>query len=141
MTTARRCSILRPPRLATAALLVAMSGAAGASQGAPAAQAPAADPNVVINPVMYQGLRYRSAGPQQGGRVTAISGVRQEPCTFYMGPSGGGVWKTTNCGSRWTPVSDGQIETGSIGAIAVAGASSGAATERPCRGLPVIIRR
>ena len=46
--------------------------------------------------------------------------MRQQPCTFYQGASGGGVWKTTDCGGLWAPVSDGQIETGSIGAIAVA---------------------
>jgi photosystem II stability/assembly factor-like uncharacterized protein len=79
----------------------------------------AGDPNVVVNPTMFQGLRFRSVGPSRGGRVTAISGVRRQPCTFYMGATGGGVWKTTNCGISWDPVSDGQIDTGSIGAIAV----------------------
>ena len=79
-----------------------------------------ADPNVVVNPALFQGLRFRSVGPHRGGRVTAIAGVRQQPCTFYQGATGGGVWKTTDCGSTWLPVSDGQIDTGSIGALAVA---------------------
>ena len=122
MTTSR-LSRPRARRLAAAALIVALFPAAGTIGGRPVtavAQGPAADPNVVVNPVLFQGLRYRSIGPHRGGRVTAISGVRQQPCTFYMGGTGGGVWKTTNCGAVWEPVSDGQMETGSIGAIAVA---------------------
>ncbi|MEO6212837.1 MAG: hypothetical protein ABIP65_04340, partial [Vicinamibacterales bacterium] len=51
--------------------------------------------------------------------VTAIAGVKSQPCTFYQGASGGGVWKTENCGESWTPVSDGQMATGSIGSIDV----------------------
>ena len=67
----------------------------------------------------WQDLRWRNVGPSRGGRVTAIAGVRSQPCTFYMGGTGGGVWKTQNCGESWTPISDGQIETGSIGSIDV----------------------
>ncbi|HSP90531.1 MAG TPA: hypothetical protein VLN08_06480, partial [Vicinamibacterales bacterium] len=121
MTTIR-LSRPRARHIAVAALIVALFAAAGAVGGrlaAAPAQGPAADPNVIVNPVLYQGLRYRSVGPHRGGRVTAISGVRQQPCTFYQGATGGGVWKTTDCGALWTPVGDGQIETGSIGAIAV----------------------
>jgi photosystem II stability/assembly factor-like uncharacterized protein len=77
------------------------------------------DPNIVVNPAMFEDLRFRSVGPSRGGRVTAVAGVRTQPCTFYMGSTGGGVWKTTDCGIRWRPVSDGQIDTGSIGAIDV----------------------
>jgi hypothetical protein len=102
-----------------AASIVALFASAGGMIAAPSQGGPAADPNVLVNPVMYQGLKYRSVGPHRGGRVTAISGVRQQPCTFYQGATGGGVWKTTDCGALWTPVGDGQIETGSIGAIAV----------------------
>ncbi|MPZ18836.1 MAG: hypothetical protein GEV06_13110 [Luteitalea sp.] len=64
-------------------------------------------------------MKWRNVGPQRGGRVTAIAGVRTTPCTFYMGATGGGVWKTESCGNDWRPVSDGQIATGSIGAIDV----------------------
>jgi photosystem II stability/assembly factor-like uncharacterized protein len=65
------------------------------------------------------GLSYRSIGPFRGGRVTAVSGVRQQLCTFYMGATGGGVWKTEDCGHSWRNISDGFFATGSIGAIAV----------------------
>ena len=47
------------------------------------------------------------------------SGVRTQPNMFYMGTTGGGVWKTDNYGITWVPVTDGQISTGSIGAIDV----------------------
>ena len=72
-----------------------------------------------IASTLYQDLRWRSAGPSRGGRVTAIAGVRSQPCTYYMGATGGGVWKTESCGTEWTPISDGQIATGSIGSIDV----------------------
>ncbi|MFN0108117.1 MAG: WD40/YVTN/BNR-like repeat-containing protein [Blastocatellia bacterium] len=69
---------------------------------------------------LFQGLRYRSIGPARGGRVTAVAGHRRQPNTFYMGATGGGVWKTTDAGQSWQNVSDGFFETASIGAIAVA---------------------
>jgi photosystem II stability/assembly factor-like uncharacterized protein len=75
--------------------------------------------NIVVNPNTYQDLRWRSIGPHRGGRSTAAAGVRTQPNVFYMGATGGGVWKTENYGVTWTPISDGQIATGSIGAIDV----------------------
>jgi photosystem II stability/assembly factor-like uncharacterized protein len=68
----------------------------------------------------YNDLKWRSVGATRGGRVTAYSGVRQQPHTFYFGGVGGGVWKTDDAGIAWVPVSDGQIATGSIGSIDVA---------------------
>jgi len=76
--------------------------------------------STVVNPNLYQDLRWRSIGPHRGGRSTAAAGVRTQPNVFYMGATGGGVWKTENYGITWFPVSDGQIPTGSIGAIDVA---------------------
>jgi len=93
---------------------------AAAIRAQPAARVAAgAAADVAVDPKHFQDLRWRNAGPTRGGRVTAIAGVRTELCTFYMGSTGGGVWKTADCGSEWTPISDGQIATGSIGAIAV----------------------
>lgn len=65
-------------------------------------------------------LSYRNVGPSRGGRVTAVAGHRDHPFTFYMGATGGGVWKTENYGTNWFPISDGYFETGSIGSIRVA---------------------
>lgn len=74
-----------------------------------------------IEPELLQALEYRSIGPYRGGRVTAVEGVRTKPYTFYMGSTGGGVWKTEDAGERWTNISDGYFEAGSIGSITVAG--------------------
>jgi photosystem II stability/assembly factor-like uncharacterized protein len=76
--------------------------------------------NAIIDPHTYQDMHWRQIGPFRGGRSTAATGVRQQPNVFYMGATGGGVWKTENYGITWMPVSDGQIVTGSIGSIAVA---------------------
>ncbi len=69
---------------------------------------------------LYQAMEFRSIGPYRGGRVTAVAGVRSEPDTFYMGSTGGGVWKTTNAGLDWVNVSDGYFRAASMGALAVA---------------------
>jgi len=73
-----------------------------------------------IDPKLWSGMQYRNVGPIRGGRVTAVTGVEQQPYTFYMGSTGGGVWKTTDAGHTFINVSDGQIAVGSIGAMMVA---------------------
>ncbi|HZL92065.1 MAG TPA: hypothetical protein VFB99_00425, partial [Vicinamibacterales bacterium] len=86
-----------------------------------APQKPAMAPQMPgVDPALLQGLRYRLVGPSRGGRVTAVTGVPSEPRTFYMGVASGGVFKTTDGGTTWLPISDGQIPLGSIGAITVA---------------------
>lgn len=72
------------------------------------------------DPALWSALRYRMIGPLRGGRVTAIAGVPTQPRTFYMGGTGGGVWKTTDAGHNWANISDGQIAVGSMGALDVA---------------------
>ncbi len=72
------------------------------------------------DPSALHSLSYRLVGPTQGGRVTAVAGHRSHPGTFYMGATGGGVWKTDDYGASWYPISDGYFGTGSIGAIRVA---------------------
>ena len=68
---------------------------------------------------LYESLEWKFAGPYRGGRSTAVSGVISKPYTFYMGTTGGGVWKTTDAGNNWKNISDGQITVGSIGSISV----------------------
>jgi photosystem II stability/assembly factor-like uncharacterized protein len=97
--------------------LVALYPASGARQTRVHAQQTS---NAVINPALYQDLRWRTVGPHRGGRSTAAVGVRTQPNVFYMGATGGGVWKTENYGITWLPITDGQFPTGSIGAIDVA---------------------
>ncbi|HSJ26178.1 MAG TPA: hypothetical protein VK929_15980 [Longimicrobiales bacterium] len=73
-----------------------------------------------MDPSVLEGLDYRYVGPTRGGRVTAVAGHRAQPNTFYFGGTGGGVFRTDDAGETWTPITDGQIPVGSIGAIKVA---------------------
>ena len=73
-----------------------------------------------ISEEMYSNLEWSFVGPTRGGRSTAIAGIPSKPYTFFMGTTGGGVWKTTDAGLNWKNVSDGEITVGSIGSIAVA---------------------
>jgi photosystem II stability/assembly factor-like uncharacterized protein len=70
-------------------------------------------------PNLFDALQWRFIGPFRGGRVLAVTGVPGDERTFYFGSVGGGVWKTTNAGTVWTPIFDAQ-NIASIGAIAVA---------------------
>jgi len=72
------------------------------------------------NPDLYKGLKFRNIGPFRGGRSVAVTGVPNDPLTYYMGSTGGGIWKTEDAGTNWKNISDGQLKTGSVGAIAVA---------------------
>jgi photosystem II stability/assembly factor-like uncharacterized protein len=65
-------------------------------------------------------LKWRSIGPFRGGRSVTATGVTGDIFTYYMGTTGGGVWKTDDIGVTWHNISDGFFKTGSVGAIAVA---------------------
>ncbi|MEZ5462624.1 hypothetical protein [Dokdonella sp.] len=78
------------------------------------AAAPADDLNTYFKPV-----KWRSIGPFRGGRSNASTGVVGDPRTYYMGTTGGGLWKTTDMGLSWSNVSDGYFQTATIGAVAV----------------------
>ena len=64
-------------------------------------------------------LKYRNIGPFRGGRANAGTGVIGDPMTYYMGTTGGGVWKTSDAGQHWDNISDGYFKYGSVGAISV----------------------
>lgn len=68
----------------------------------------------------FDALQYREVGPERGGRVTTVTGTAMLPGTFYLGASGGGVWKSEDYGTSWNNVSDGFFATPSIGAIEIA---------------------
>ncbi len=72
-----------------------------------------------IETELFSGLKWRNIGPFRGGRSVASSGVFGDPMTYYMGNTGGGVWKTTDAGQTWKNISDGFFELGSVGAIGV----------------------
>ena len=74
----------------------------------------------VVEPSLLDTLEWRLIGPWRGGRVTAVTGVPDDPMLYYMGATGGGVWRTTNAGATWENISDEHFEVGTIGHIAVA---------------------
>lgn len=69
---------------------------------------------------VFKAVKWRSIGPFRGGRSVASTGVIGDPKTYYMGTTGGGLWKTGDMGITWRNISDGFFKTGSVGAVAVA---------------------
>ena len=66
----------------------------------------------------YKSIQWRNIGPFRGGRSAAVTGVENKANLYYMGATGGGVWKTTDAGNSWSNISDGFFG-GSVGAVAV----------------------
>jgi photosystem II stability/assembly factor-like uncharacterized protein len=75
------------------------------------------------DPALLSALRWRSIGPNRGGRSIACAGSAARPLEYYFGATGGGLWKTTDGGLNWEPVTDGQIRSSSVGAVAVSESS------------------
>lgn len=75
--------------------------------------------NSAFDATQFESLKFRNIGPFRGGRSNTACGVIGDPMTYYMGSTGGGVWKTTDAGNTWKNISDGFFNTGSVGAIAV----------------------
>jgi photosystem II stability/assembly factor-like uncharacterized protein len=68
---------------------------------------------------LLDSYKWRNIGPDRGGRSIAVSGVKGRPNEAYFGAVGGGLWKTTDSGENWAPVTDFQITAASVGAVAV----------------------
>ena len=87
------------------------------------ASTPAASPPtaaaVPVSSSLYGALRWRSIGPYRGGHALAVAGIPGDPTTFYFGAVAGGVWRTTDGGGTWNPLTD-DTPISSVGAIAVA---------------------
>ena len=62
-----------------------------------------------IDPALLDAYRWRGIGPNRGGRSVAVAGVKGRPREAYFGAVGGGLWKTTDAGNNWAPVTDGQL--------------------------------
>ncbi|MGB8510771.1 MAG: hypothetical protein WCD76_20535, partial [Pyrinomonadaceae bacterium] len=118
MTRATRLS--RTISVLMSAIILAGAHASFAlAQGAGASsEAERSNSSAEKNP--FKPLAYRQIGPFRGGRVSAVAGVAGQPMVYYFGATGGGVWKTTDGGATWEPVSDATFKTGSVGAVAVA---------------------
>lgn len=99
---------------ATLSLLLCTAVTASAQRARATAPAP------TVNPASFEGMQFRYAGHSVGGRVNTVAGHASQPRTFYMGVASGGVFRTTDGGESWQPISDGKIPVASIGSIAVA---------------------
>jgi photosystem II stability/assembly factor-like uncharacterized protein len=99
---------------ATSARTVALAQPTARGAATPASMQAAYDSSA------FRALQWRLIGPFRGGRANAIAGVTSQPFVYYVGYTGGGVWKTENAGASWRNISDTFFRTGSIGAIAVA---------------------
>ncbi|MCX6544401.1 MAG: glycosyl hydrolase [Acidobacteria bacterium] len=68
---------------------------------------------------LFSSLKWRAIGPNRGGRSVAVAGSASRPFEYYFGATGGGVWKTSDGGTTWRPVTDKFLKTSSVGALAV----------------------
>ena len=68
----------------------------------------------------YKQMRWRNIGPLRGGRSLGSAGSPGRSNEYYFGATGGGLWKTTDGGQNWSPVTDGQVTSSSVGAVAIA---------------------
>jgi photosystem II stability/assembly factor-like uncharacterized protein len=75
--------------------------------------------DATVDQSLLTGLRWRSIGPARGGRSQAVAGSSKRPHEYYFGATGGGLWKTTDGGLNWRPVTDQFLRSSSVGAIAV----------------------
>ncbi len=118
MRTSRRSLLVIA---AVAAVSVALSATPAEAQVRPAARPvrPAALAPVTLDTTLLAAYKWRNIGPDRGGRSIATSGVVGRPKEGYFGAVGGGLWKTTDGGDTWAPVTDGQLHSASVGAVAV----------------------
>ncbi|HEU4564088.1 MAG TPA: glycosyl hydrolase [Gemmatimonadaceae bacterium] len=103
---------LAAPALAALLVLPPRSGAQSASRAPQPARA-------LYDSTLFATLKWREVGPYRGGRSVAAAGSAARPYEYWMGTTGGGVFKTTDGGITWTPASDKHFG-GPIGAIGVA---------------------
>jgi photosystem II stability/assembly factor-like uncharacterized protein len=100
------------------ALALTLAGVSPADR-TPASAAAQGEPATATTDPILASVRWRSIGPLRGGRSIAVTGVKGRPREGYFGAVGGGLWKTTDGGENWMVVTDGQIHSSSVGAVAV----------------------
>lgn len=122
----RRYSISRRIRVVQIIVLAAClaTNVFGTAQSSSAEQASSAIANDAganggYDAALFGALRWRNIGPNRGGRSIAAAGSSSRQLEYYFGAVGGGLWKTSDGGTTWAPVTDGQIRSSSVGAVAV----------------------
>ena len=75
--------------------------------------------SLAIESLPFPPLKWRCIGPKRGGRSIAVAGHKDRPFEYYFGATGGGLWKSTDAGTTWRPVTDGKINSSSVGAVQV----------------------
>jgi photosystem II stability/assembly factor-like uncharacterized protein len=85
-----------------------------------AATASWASAQTPVDSQLFRGMEWRTIGPNRGGRSIAVAGSAARPLEYYFGATGGGLWKTIDAGVSWNPVTDHQLHSSSVGAVAVA---------------------
>jgi len=114
--------VLRGAQTRTRHGFFAVSAAVLLATGLASMPSAAAAPTKDVDPSLYSSLQWRNIGPNLGGRSLAVAGSVARPNEYYFGATGGGLWKTTNGGTSWAPVTDHQISSSSVGAVAVCAA-------------------
>lgn len=109
------------PRVARSSgvALIACAALLATSPGTQTLQAQMRGIDTVLDSALLAGYQWRNIGPDRGGRSIAVTGVKGRPDEAYFGAVGGGLWKTTDSGDNWFPVTDFQINSASVGAVAV----------------------
>ncbi len=79
---------------------------------------PAPTGPLTFDSTVFGALRWRELGPARGGRSVAVAGSVQRPNEYWMGTTGGGVFKSSDGGQNWAAASD-KYFGGTIGAVAV----------------------
>jgi photosystem II stability/assembly factor-like uncharacterized protein len=106
-------------RWLAAAALLSLVGLAILVGGSSPGWAQGRAESAAVQQSSFASLEWRNAGPVRGSRSTAVAGSTARPGEYYFGAVGGGLWKTTDGGENWSPVTDGFLNTASVGAVAV----------------------
>src|SRR5450830_640550 len=102
LAESREVTMLFPRRILTGCALFLLSAVAAAQS---------------FDTTAFASLRWREIGPYRGGRSVAVAGSAKRPYEYWMGTTGGGVFKTTDGGMNWGPATD-RYFGGTIGALA-----------------------
>jgi photosystem II stability/assembly factor-like uncharacterized protein len=117
---------VRPPATPRRAAALALAALVAAAAPAPAQQRDSMPDSPRAQPIaqppdsaLFAAFRWRSIGPERGGRSIAVAGSVRRPLEYWFGATGGGVWKTVDGGTTWKPMSDRFFGSSSVGAIGV----------------------